>query len=200
MFTVGQILQEGTVFVNLIFLVDKDSWWMDVHVQLNCKLNLTKHKVLNDKLNLLCLALSELVGICDSTNYVRQDSVPISFRNKRIFLGFFWWLSYGSDNSKVLCASISQKRRGWVTGLPLHSKSSSSATCPVSWLPRQKIQRTERGVATALRGAVPRWREVGAGAIVGATHWVDKRPREGCRTPSLKKAYPALPWRLSYSL
>ena len=116
------------------------------------------------------------------------------------FWGFLWWLSYGSDNSKVLCPSISQKRRGWVTGLPLHSKSSSSATCPVSWLPRQKIQRTERGVATALRGAVPRWREVGAGAIVGATHWVDKRPREGCRTPSLKKAYPALPWRLSYSL
>ena len=88
MFTVGQILQEGTVFVDLIFLVDIDSWWMDV--QLNCKQNLTKHKLLNDKLNLLYPALSELVGICDSTNYVRQDSVPISFRNKRIFWGFLW--------------------------------------------------------------------------------------------------------------
>ena len=35
-------------------------------------------------------------------------------------------------------------------------------------LPAKKIQRTERGVASALRGAERRWKENGAGAI-GAT-------------------------------
>ena len=67
-----------------------------------------------------------------------------------------------NNSSELRGPDISQKTRRWVTGLPLEEPRPPPAGPPapgqLQLLRRQKIQRTERGVATALRGAEPRSR------------------------------------------